>query len=141
MLRHLNEDHVVPEPQLLEGFEGLMIAVLAKAMDGERCFAGCTRMRNGLRRISPVHAGTIAHFLTILPVCRSAPIFLVVRLFFPKPDGTGMLEETMHEFLAQVAGSLAMKLPPPGLWSRFVRWAVWGKHAQSFSFPPASVAI
>jgi hypothetical protein len=106
-----------------------------------RCCGTSTKIMSFQSLSSSKVAGTIAHFLAILPVCRSAPIFLVVRLFFPKPDGTGMLEETMQEFLAQVAGSLAMKLPPPGLWSRFVRWAVWGKHAQSFSFPPASVAI
>jgi hypothetical protein len=47
----------------------------------------------------------------------------------------------MQEFIAQVAGSLVLKLPPAGLWNRFVRWAFWGKHAHTFSFPPTSVAM
>jgi|tagenome__1003787_1003787.scaffolds.fasta_scaffold20876930_2 hypothetical protein len=35
----------------------------------------------------------------------------------------------MQEFLAQVAGSLVLKLPPPGLWNRFVRWVFLTKDA------------
>jgi hypothetical protein len=46
---------------------------------------------------------------------------------------TGILEEAMHPFLAYLAAALVMKLPSPGLWSRFVRWLLWGEHAQRYS--------
>jgi hypothetical protein len=46
MLRHLNEDHVIPQPQFLEGFYRLMLA--AEAMRGERRFAGCPSMADRL---------------------------------------------------------------------------------------------
>jgi hypothetical protein len=36
----------------------------------------------------------------------------------------------MHPFLAYLAAAIVTKLPPPGLWDRFVRWLLWGEHAQ-----------
>jgi hypothetical protein len=36
----------------------------------------------------------------------------------------------MHPFLAYLAAAIVMKLPSPGLWDRFVRWLLWGEHAQ-----------
>jgi hypothetical protein len=47
-------------------------------------------------------------------------------------DWTFIVEEIMHQFLAQVAGTLAMKLPPSGLWNRFIRSVLWGQHAQPY---------
>jgi hypothetical protein len=34
------------------------------------------------------------------------------------------LQEAMHPSLAYLAATLVMKLPPPGQWYRFVRWAL-----------------
>jgi hypothetical protein len=45
-LRHVNEDHVVPELQLLERLHRLMVA--GEAMDGERRLAGRSGMGDGL---------------------------------------------------------------------------------------------
>jgi hypothetical protein len=47
----------------------------------------------------------------------------------------------MHPFFAYLLASLIMKLPASEQWNRFVRWVLWGQHARSFSFPPASVAM
>jgi hypothetical protein len=40
------------------------------------------------------------------------------------------LEEAMHPFLAYFLASVMMKLPPAGLWDRFLRWALWGEHGE-----------
>jgi hypothetical protein len=40
------------------------------------------------------------------------------------------LEEAMHPFLAYFVASVMMKLPPAGLWDRFLRWALWGEHGE-----------
>ncbi len=36
----------------------------------------------------------------------------------------------MHPYLAYCLAAIVTKLPSDGLWSRFVRWAFWGEHAQ-----------
>ena len=36
----------------------------------------------------------------------------------------------MHPYLAYWAAALVTKLRADGLWGRFVRWALWGEHAQ-----------
>ena len=58
MLRHINEDHVVPELQLLERFYRLMIA--AEAMHSEGRLAAGASMGNGLCGLATRHAGRIA---------------------------------------------------------------------------------
>ena len=47
VLRHFNEDHVVPELQLLERLHRLMIAAEAETMDGQRRLAASSSMGNG----------------------------------------------------------------------------------------------
>jgi hypothetical protein len=39
----------------------------------------------------------------------------------------------MHPSLAYWAAALVTKLPPAGLWNRFVRWLLWGEHARRFN--------
>ena len=48
MLRHVNEDHIVPELQLLERLPRLMIAAEAETMDGQRCLATRSSVGNSL---------------------------------------------------------------------------------------------
>jgi hypothetical protein len=50
MLRHINEDHVVPQLQLFERLYRLMMAPLAKAMHCEGSFAASSCVRDRLRR-------------------------------------------------------------------------------------------
>jgi hypothetical protein len=38
----------------------------------------------------------------------------------------------MHPYVAYLTAALMIKLPPPGLWNRFVRWFFWGQHGQPF---------
>ena len=46
MLRHINEDHVIPEPQFLERLHRLMVA--AEAMDGEPRLAAGSSVADAL---------------------------------------------------------------------------------------------
>jgi hypothetical protein len=46
VLRHINEDHVVPELQFLERLSGLMIAALSRAMDGECRLSSCSGLNS-----------------------------------------------------------------------------------------------
>jgi hypothetical protein len=48
VLGRVNEDHVVPELQLLERFHRFMVAVMTEAMDREFCFAAGSCMADGL---------------------------------------------------------------------------------------------
>jgi hypothetical protein len=53
VLGHIDEDHVIPEPQLLKGLRGLMIA--AETMDSELRFAVGSRMADGFRGLAAGH--------------------------------------------------------------------------------------
>ena len=57
MLRHINEDHVVPELQLLERLHRLMVA--AEAMDRELRLAANSSVTNGLCGLAACHAWRI----------------------------------------------------------------------------------
>jgi len=56
MLRHVNEDHVVPELQFLERLYRLMMAAGAQAMDCQCLFARCSGMSNGPGGLATCHA-------------------------------------------------------------------------------------
>ena len=62
MLRHLNEDHVVPELQFLERFYRLMIA--AEAMQSEGGLADGASMANGLCGLATRHARRLGRQLS-----------------------------------------------------------------------------
>jgi hypothetical protein len=55
VLGDVNEDHIVPELQLLERFHRLMIAAEAEAMDGQRCLATRSCVTNGLGGFATKH--------------------------------------------------------------------------------------
>ena len=65
VLRHVNEDHVVPELQLLERLHRLMIAADAEAMDGERRLAAGASVGNGFCGLATRHPRKIAAMRTI----------------------------------------------------------------------------
>jgi hypothetical protein len=44
---HFNEDHVIPQPQLLECLYPLMVTTIAEAMDGESCLTGGSSVSDG----------------------------------------------------------------------------------------------
>jgi hypothetical protein len=69
MRPHVDEDHVIPEPQLLEALRGLMVAV--ETMDGELRFAARSRVTDGL-------CGFSARHVNQHPICRDG--FRLVRL-------------------------------------------------------------
>jgi hypothetical protein len=53
-------DDVVLEPQLLECLYRLMVTTLAKAMDGQRRFAGSSGVSNGLCRSVDRHLESVS---------------------------------------------------------------------------------
>jgi hypothetical protein len=48
MLRHVNEDHVVPELQLVECLYRLMMTAMPEAMDGQGRLSRSSGVGNGL---------------------------------------------------------------------------------------------
>ena len=55
VLRHVNEDHIVSELQLLERLHRLVIAAEAEAMDVQRCLATRSSVGNGLCGLATCH--------------------------------------------------------------------------------------
>ena len=60
VLRHVNEDHIVPELKLVERFHRLMMAAETKAMHSEGRLAARSSMGNGLCGLATCHARRIA---------------------------------------------------------------------------------
>jgi hypothetical protein len=59
VLRHVNEDHIVPELQLVERFHRLMMAAETKAMHSEGRLAAGASMGDGLCGLATRHLETI----------------------------------------------------------------------------------
>jgi hypothetical protein len=60
MLRHVNEDHIIPELQLLERLYRLMIAAETEAMHSEGRLAARSNMGNGLCGLATCHTRKVA---------------------------------------------------------------------------------